>query len=146
KRGHSDARASVNGDVHRMPLVVNRPGPVRDPPARRRPRWWPALDAGQLELRLLSHVPPSAARPGRLRHFVRVIIAPALAIITPAGMRILVVGAGVVGLAVARAACLRGHEVVVAGAARHVGTGISSRNSEVIHAGLYYPTGSQRAV
>jgi L-2-hydroxyglutarate oxidase LhgO len=60
-------------------------------------------------------------------------------------MQVLVVGAGVVGLAVARAAALAGHDVVVAEAASAMGTGISSRNSEVIHAGLYYPTGSRRA-
>jgi L-2-hydroxyglutarate oxidase LhgO len=60
-------------------------------------------------------------------------------------MQVLVVGAGVVGLAVARAAAIAGHEVVVAEAASAMGTGISSRNSEVIHAGLYYPTGSCRA-
>jgi L-2-hydroxyglutarate oxidase LhgO len=60
-------------------------------------------------------------------------------------MQVLVVGAGVVGLAVARAASLAGHEVIVAEAAGGIGTGISSRNSEVIHAGLYYPTGSKRA-
>ena len=60
-------------------------------------------------------------------------------------MQVLVVGAGVVGLAVARAAALAGHEVIVAEAANGIGTGVSSRNSEVIHAGLYYPTGSQRA-
>jgi L-2-hydroxyglutarate oxidase LhgO len=60
-------------------------------------------------------------------------------------MQVLVVGAGVVGLAVARAAALAGHEVVVAEGASAIGTGISSRNSEVIHAGLYYPTGSSRA-
>jgi L-2-hydroxyglutarate oxidase LhgO len=60
-------------------------------------------------------------------------------------MQVLVVGAGVVGLAVARAAVLAGHDVVVAEAASAMGTGISSRNSEVIHAGLYYPTGSLRA-
>jgi len=60
-------------------------------------------------------------------------------------MQVLVVGAGVVGLAVARAAALAGHEVVVAEAADAIGTGVSSRNSEVIHAGLYYPTGSRRA-
>jgi L-2-hydroxyglutarate oxidase LhgO len=41
---------------------------------------------------------------------------------------------------------LAGHEVIVAEAANAIGTGISSRNSEVIHAGLYYPTGSKRAV
>jgi L-2-hydroxyglutarate oxidase LhgO len=60
-------------------------------------------------------------------------------------MQVLVVGAGVVGLAVARAAALTGADVVVAEAAAAIGTGISSRNSEVIHAGIYYPTGSARA-
>jgi L-2-hydroxyglutarate oxidase LhgO len=60
-------------------------------------------------------------------------------------MQVLVVGAGVVGLAVGRAAALAGHEVIVAEAASGIGTGVSSRNSEVIHAGLYYPTGSKRA-
>lgn len=57
----------------------------------------------------------------------------------------LVVGAGVVGLAVARALARRGHEVVVVEAAAGIGSGISSRNSEVIHAGLYYPPGSLKA-
>src|SRR5215467_11994963 len=60
-------------------------------------------------------------------------------------MQVLVVGAGVVGLSVARAAAIAGHDVVVAEAASGMGTGVSSRNSEVIHAGLYYPTGSRRA-
>jgi L-2-hydroxyglutarate oxidase LhgO len=60
-------------------------------------------------------------------------------------MQVLVVGAGVVGLAVARAAAIAEHDVVVAEAALGIGTGVSSRNSEVIHAGLYYPTGSRRA-
>jgi L-2-hydroxyglutarate oxidase LhgO len=59
--------------------------------------------------------------------------------------QVLVVGAGVVGLAVARAAALSGADVIVAEAAAAIGTGISSRNSEVIHAGIYYPTGSVRA-
>jgi L-2-hydroxyglutarate oxidase LhgO len=61
-------------------------------------------------------------------------------------MQVLVVGAGVVGLAVARAAALRGHEVIVAEATRGIGNGVSSRNSEVIHGGMYYPTGSLRAL
>ncbi|MEI7804192.1 MAG: NAD(P)/FAD-dependent oxidoreductase [Hyphomicrobiales bacterium] len=60
-------------------------------------------------------------------------------------MELLVIGAGVVGLAVARAAAIAGHDVVVAEAAGAIGTGISSRNSEVIHAGMYYSTGSLRA-
>jgi L-2-hydroxyglutarate oxidase LhgO len=60
-------------------------------------------------------------------------------------MQVLVVGAGVVGLAIARAAALKGHDVIVAEATRGIGNGVSSRNSEVIHAGMYYPTGSLRA-
>jgi len=60
-------------------------------------------------------------------------------------MQVLVVGAGVVGLAIARAAARRGHEVVVAEATGGVGNGVSSRNSEVIHGGIYYPSGSLRA-
>ncbi len=60
-------------------------------------------------------------------------------------MQVLVIGAGVVGLAVARALALKSHEVVVAEAEGHIGAGISSRNSEVIHGGMYYPTGSLRS-
>ena len=56
-----------------------------------------------------------------------------------------VVGAGVVGLAVARALALQGREVMVLEAAEAIGTGTSSRNSEVIHAGIYYPQGSLKA-
>ncbi len=56
-----------------------------------------------------------------------------------------VIGAGVVGLAVARALALAGREVVVLEAADAIGTVTSSRNSEVIHAGIYYPTGSLKA-
>ena len=57
----------------------------------------------------------------------------------------LVVGAGVVGLAVARALALRGRDVMVLEREATIGTGTSSRNSEVIHAGIYYPTGSLKA-
>jgi L-2-hydroxyglutarate oxidase LhgO len=56
-----------------------------------------------------------------------------------------VVGAGVAGLAVARALALRGREVLVLEKERAIGTHTSSRNSEVIHAGLYYPPGSLKA-
>ncbi|MFJ7791939.1 NAD(P)/FAD-dependent oxidoreductase [Pseudomonas viridiflava] len=56
-----------------------------------------------------------------------------------------VVGAGVVGLAVARALAQAGHEVLVVEAGEGIGVGVSSRNSEVIHAGLYYPDGSLKA-
>jgi len=56
-----------------------------------------------------------------------------------------VIGAGVVGLAVARALALQGREVIVLEAEGAIGTGTSSRNSEVIHAGIYYPHGSLKA-
>ncbi|MET9199111.1 NAD(P)/FAD-dependent oxidoreductase [Gordonia sp. NPDC003585] len=57
----------------------------------------------------------------------------------------LVVGAGVVGLAIARRLAQSGLEVVVVEAADDVGTGTSARNSEVIHAGIYYPAESRKA-
>jgi L-2-hydroxyglutarate oxidase LhgO len=56
-----------------------------------------------------------------------------------------VAGAGVIGLAVARALALQGREVLVVEAEDRIGTGISARNSEVIHAGIYYPQGSLKA-
>jgi len=59
-------------------------------------------------------------------------------------MQVLIIGAGVVGLAIAREAARAGHDVIVAEAESHIGSGTSSRNSEVIHAGIYYPTGSVR--
>jgi L-2-hydroxyglutarate oxidase LhgO len=57
----------------------------------------------------------------------------------------LVIGAGVFGLAVARALAQAGREVLIAESEACFGTGISSRNSEVIHAGLYYAAGSLKA-
>ena len=56
-----------------------------------------------------------------------------------------VLGAGVVGLACTRALALAGRDVLLLEAAEGIGTGTSSRNSEVIHAGIYYPTGSFKA-
>ena len=56
-----------------------------------------------------------------------------------------VIGAGIVGLAVARALAMAGREVLVLEAADAIGTVTSSRNSEVIHAGLYYTPGSLKA-
>ena len=56
-----------------------------------------------------------------------------------------VIGAGVVGLAVARALALRGREPLILEAHEQIGTQASSRNSEVIHAGIYYPHGSLKA-
>lgn len=54
-----------------------------------------------------------------------------------------VIGAGVVGIAVARELCLNyGRKVLVLDSASTFGTGTSSRNSEVIHAGIYYPPNS----
>jgi L-2-hydroxyglutarate oxidase LhgO len=63
----------------------------------------------------------------------------------PDDIDVAVVGAGVVGLAVARKLAAAGREVVVLEAENAFGTGVSARNSEVIHAGLYYPPGSLRA-
>eukprot|EP00904_Undaria_pinnatifida_P009176 jgi/Undpi1/5389/HiC_scaffold_2.g00670.m1 len=57
----------------------------------------------------------------------------------------LVVGAGVVGMAVARALAIKGREVLVCEKERAVGQGTTSRSSEVIHAGLYYTPGSLKA-
>ncbi len=59
---------------------------------------------------------------------------------------VVVIGAGVVGLAVARALAFQGREVLILEAAESFGTGTSSRNSEVIHAGIYYPRGSLKAL
>lgn len=56
-----------------------------------------------------------------------------------------VVGAGVVGLAIARALALQGREVLVLESCSGIGTGTSSRNSEVIHAGIYYARDSLKA-
>ena len=57
----------------------------------------------------------------------------------------IVIGAGVVGLAVARVLALRGREVIVLERHHVIGSEVSSRNSGVIHAGLYYPKGSLKA-
>lgn len=56
-----------------------------------------------------------------------------------------VAGAGIIGLAVARELAMRGREVLILETADAIGTETSSRNSEVIHGGLYYPAGSLKA-
>ncbi len=56
-----------------------------------------------------------------------------------------VIGAGIVGLAVARRLAMQGRDVLVLEAGGHFGEGVSSRNSEVIHAGIYYPEDSAKA-
>ncbi len=58
----------------------------------------------------------------------------------------IVIGAGVVGLAIARELAEAGREVVIIERERVIGTGVSSRNSEVIHAGIYYRAGSLKAI
>ncbi|TIP50065.1 MAG: FAD-dependent oxidoreductase, partial [Mesorhizobium sp.] len=57
----------------------------------------------------------------------------------------IVAGAGVIGLAIARALAAKGLDALVLEAADAIGTETSSRNSEVIHAGIYYPQGSLKA-
>jgi L-2-hydroxyglutarate oxidase LhgO len=58
---------------------------------------------------------------------------------------VVIVGAGVIGLAVARALAMDGRDTWILEAAAGIGTQISSRSSEVIHAGIYYPRGSLKA-
>jgi L-2-hydroxyglutarate oxidase LhgO len=62
-----------------------------------------------------------------------------------ADVDVIVVGAGVLGLAIAHALAMSGREVIVIEKAGTIGTATSSRNSEVIHAGIYYPTNSLKA-
>jgi L-2-hydroxyglutarate oxidase LhgO len=62
-----------------------------------------------------------------------------------ADVETIVIGAGVVGLAIARELSLRGQDVMVLEQHDIIGSETSSRNSEVIHAGIYYPPGSLRA-
>jgi L-2-hydroxyglutarate oxidase LhgO len=57
----------------------------------------------------------------------------------------IVIGAGVVGLAIARELAMAGREVVIVESQKTIGSGTSSRNSEVIHAGIYYAPGSLKA-
>lgn len=57
----------------------------------------------------------------------------------------IVIGAGIIGLAIARSLTLQGRDVVIAERANAFGAETSSRNSEVIHAGIYYPKGSLKA-
>lgn len=64
---------------------------------------------------------------------------------TTTDLETLVVGAGIVGLAIGKSLAERGHEVMVLERHDLIGSETSSRNSEVIHAGIYYPTGSLRA-
>ena len=61
-------------------------------------------------------------------------------------VEVIVIGAGVIGLAIAREVAARGHETLVLEAGLSPGQGISSRNSEVVHAGLYYPEDSLKAL
>jgi L-2-hydroxyglutarate oxidase LhgO len=63
----------------------------------------------------------------------------------PYDVECVVIGAGVVGLAIARALARGGRDVIVLEATDGIGTGTSSRNSEVIHAGIYYPANSLKA-
>lgn len=58
---------------------------------------------------------------------------------------VLIIGAGVIGLAIARALAIAGRDVMVVESGTAPGGGVSSRSSEVIHAGIYYPAGSLKA-
>ena len=56
-----------------------------------------------------------------------------------------IIGGGVIGVAIARKLAMQGRSVIVIEREKHIGSGTSSRNSEVIHAGIYYETGSLKA-
>ena len=70
---------------------------------------------------------------------------PARAHIPESGFDIVVIGAGVIGLAIAMTLSKAGRSVLILERAAGIGRGITSRNSEVVHAGLYYPPGSLKA-
>jgi L-2-hydroxyglutarate oxidase LhgO len=70
---------------------------------------------------------------------------PQLNVTERAEIDAVVIGAGVIGLACARRLALAGIDTLILEAEEDFGTGISARNSEVIHAGIYYPTGSLKA-
>jgi len=57
----------------------------------------------------------------------------------------IIIGAGVIGLAIARQIALSGRDILIIEGAKTIGSGISARNSEVIHAGIYYPKDSLKA-
>ena len=63
-----------------------------------------------------------------------------------ADVECIVVGAGVIGLAIARRLAVAGYDTLILDSAASIGSGISSRNSEVIHAGIYYPPNSLKAL
>lgn len=68
-----------------------------------------------------------------------------MSVVTEHEIKAVVIGAGVVGLACARALARAGHDTLVLERHGAIGTEISARNSEVIHAGIYYPAGSLKA-
>ncbi|RMM52946.1 hypothetical protein ALQ77_04575 [Pseudomonas corrugata] len=86
----------------------------------------------------MLHLPPKQGYPESPK-------SPEGAMSLSVDIECVVVGAGVVGLAVAREMAQAGHEVLLIEAGGAIGMGTSSRNSEVIHAGIYYPPGSLKA-
>ncbi len=111
-----------------------------------------SLRAGEgMRSNTVTATPPSARRsaainpagPAPMTVAARGVLADAGGMIER--VEAVVLGAGVVGLAVARALALAGREVLLLEAAGGIGTVTSSRNSEVVHAGIYYPTGSLKA-
>ena len=89
---------------------------------------------------------PCVVRVSVLRVSAGQLIPPSCATMLPMEqVDAVVIGAGVIGLAVGRALALAGREVLVLESENAIGTGTSSRNSEVIHAGIYYPAGSLKA-
>ena len=91
-------------------------------------------------------VEPSQSKSNLIKSFfLRVSDLLNLAMSTVEKIECAVIGAGVIGLAVARALALQGREVIILESEDAIGLGTSSRNSEVIHAGIYYDTESLKA-
>ena len=63
----------------------------------------------------------------------------------PKKAKFVIIGAGIIGMAIAREIAMKGHEVIVLEKHPRAGEETSSRNSGVIHSGIYYPTGSNKA-
>ncbi|GAB2267064.1 L-2-hydroxyglutarate dehydrogenase, mitochondrial [Dionaea muscipula] len=95
---------------------------------------------------LRNSIRSTSKSPHGVKHFAAAAAAVNSSSIPKEEVDCVVIGAGIVGIAVARELALKGRQVLVLESASTFGTATSSRNSEVIHAGIYYPPNSLKAV